>query len=148
MKRILIIAIIATIGGFAAMAQNNPVNNQTPTTRDHRNFIVDNPVLTNIQLLFDDLNGAIVVMGLGEAEMYQATVVLESSPQTILISDFVDTANNIIDVSGLTNGVYIAKLLDPINAKPIIVCRFAVNDGVPEPQRNLGKMQITTNLEK
>ena len=148
MKRILIIAIIATIGGFSVMAQNNPVNNQTPTNRDHRNLIVDGTMSTNIQLSFDDVNGVIVVLGLGENESYQATVASTATPQMILISEFVDAGNNIIDVSTLPDGVYFAKLIDPIMGKAVITCKFTVINGIPEPQRDLGKMQNTTILEK
>ena len=130
------------------MAQNNPVNNQTPTNRDHRNQVVDGAVSTNIQLSFDDVNGVIVVMGLGENESYQATVALATSPQMVLISEFVDADNNCIDVSMLTDGVYIAKLMDPIMGRAVIMCRFTVTNGIPEPQRDMGKMQNTTILEK
>ena len=131
MKRIIIISIIAAIGGLAAMAQNNPVNNQTPTTMDHRNYIVDEHYL-NITMSYDDENGEIVVMGLGETESYQVNVVKAATPQVIVIMDYVSADNNHIDVSMLDNGTYIAQLKDPVSGRTAVSCRFSVANGIPQ----------------
>lgn len=131
MKRFLIIAIIATIGGFSVMAQNNPVNNQTPTTKEHRNFIVDNFVQSNLVITFDETNMHLVVDGLGESESYIASVVAAASPQLVLISDVVDAANNIVDVSMLEDGTYIFTLTDTIFGRQVGRCTFVIMSGVP-----------------
>lgn len=150
MKRIIIISIIAAIGGLAAMAQNNPVNNQTPTTRDHRNFIVDEHYL-NITMTYDDENGEIVVTGLGETESYQVNVVKAATPQVIIIMDYVSADDNHIDVSMLDNGIYIAQLKDPVSGRTAVSCRFSVSNGIPQSLIDgvfSGKDLIFNNFEK
>ena len=133
MKRFLIIAIIATIGGFTVMAQNNPVNNQTPTTKEHRNFIVDNGVQTNLTISFDETNVHLVVEGLGESESYVASVVPMGSSM-VIIQDIVNAADNIVDVSMLDDGTYIITLTDPIFGRQACSCTFVIVSGLPAPQ--------------
>ena len=150
MKRIIIISIIAVIGGLSAMAQNNPVNNQTPTTKDHRNFIVDDQYL-NITMFYNEENGEIVVNGLGESEGYLVNVVKALNTQSIVITDFVSADNNTIDVSMLANAMYIAQLKDPISGRTAVMCRFTVDNGFPQSQMGggiSGKSDLITNLKK
>ena len=149
MKRIIIISIIAVIGGLFAMAQNNPVNNQTPTTRDHRNFIVDDHFL-NTTMNYDEENGEIVVTGLGQNECYQVNVVKVAAPQTLLLTDFVSADHNIIDVSMLTNDNYIAQMKDPVFGRTVVSCRFSVTGDIPHQMDGgiVGKDQQINNFEK
>jgi hypothetical protein len=142
MKRFLIIAIIATIGGFSVMAQNNPVNNQTPTTKEHRNFIVDNGVQTDLVISFDETNVHLVVEGLGESESYIASVVPAGSPQMVVIEDIVNAADNIVDVSMLNDGTYIITLTDPVFGSQACRCTFVIASGLPghQPAWNVGPL--------
>ena len=129
------------------MAQNNPVNNQTPTTRDHRNFIVDSRY-TNITMLYDEENGEIVVSGLGENEGLMVNIAPTFAPQSTLIRDYVDASDNHVDVSTLTSGIYTANLIEPILGRKILSYRFTVAGGFPEVQWDSGLSGLTKDLAK
>ena len=129
------------------MAQNNPVNNQTPTTRDHRNFIVDGRY-TNIAMSFDEENGEIVVSGLGENEGYIVNIAATFAPQTTLVSDYVNANDNHVDVSTLAAGIYNANLIEPILGRTVLSYRFTVAGGFPGMQWDSGLSGLTKNLEK
>ena len=127
------------------MAQNNPVNNQTPTTRDHRNFIVDG-CYTNISMTYDEENGEIVLSGIGANDGFIVNIAATYAPQSILISDYVDANDTHVDVSTLTAGTYNAYLIQPILGRTILCCRFIVAGGFPGIQWDSGLSGLTKDL--
>ena len=152
MKRILIIAIIATIGGLSAMAQNNPVNNQTPTSREHRNFVVDNGHQYNLAITLDEVNAQLVVEGIGMSESFMATVAAAASPQVVLISTIVDATDNTVDVSMLDDGTYTITLMEPLLGRTACTRTFVIAGGLPSTQQGWNPLPLNkrdlSNVEK
>ena len=105
MKRLSIIAILITVCGIAAMAQDRPdLTHQTGgDDRNIHKVFADMPTLN-----YDEVAQEIIVQG-SQSSYYTATIVSQST-QMIEFETVIDGEYDIIDVSMLTTGSYIITL--------------------------------------
>ena len=105
MKRFYIIAILITICGITAMAQDRPdLTHQTNSDdRDRMWLTNDMP-----SLVFDETAQVILVEG-SESDYYIATITSQAN-QMVMLETVIDGEYDIIDVSMLTAGNYTIAL--------------------------------------
>ena len=138
MKRFNIIAILITICGITAMAQDRPdLTHQTGG--DDRNifkFIMDVPTLT-----YDEDAQEIIVQG-SQAEYYTVSITATPS-QMVVLETVIDGEYDVIDVSMLTAGSYDISLTS--SNRNIYSWTFNQSGGLSSTKANSKSHNIVTN---
>ena len=101
MKRFIYIAILMTICGITAMAQDRPdITHQTGgDDRVKFNIVNDKPTLD-----YNNDTQEIIVVG-SDSDYYNVTI-SESTSHAVILESVIDGVYDIIDVSMLTSGSY------------------------------------------
>ena len=100
MKRFYFIAILITICGLSAMAQDRPDMAHQSTGRDRVGFKLDQPTVT-----YDEESNEIVVCG-AASDYYNVSITSTATQQVIYITT-IDGTYDIIDASIMPSGAYV-----------------------------------------